>query len=336
MSEPLVSVVIPAYNAVDHVAEAVGSVLDQTHRRLEVVVVDDGSTDGTVETLHALSDPRLRVIEQVNAGACAARNRALAEATGDYVQFLDADDLLSPDKIGRQVALLERSPAGCVAVSGTVYFEDGTDPEQGQDSPGYPALNSDAPVQWLLDLWTPGPGYGTTRWGMVQTGAWLTPRSVAEQAGPWDPTIIQDQDGEFFARVLTASSGVRWEPEGRVYYRKSPDSDSISTGRSEAHLRGRLRAVDSKVRHVLPLATSANRAQARAALARQYVGIAFDAYPACPTVVREAEGRAEALGGGENVFFETTRMKHVERLAGWKAARRLSHSFHTLKSRLAS
>ena len=328
---PLVSVIVPSYNAEPWIERTLASVLGQTHRHLEVIVVDDGSTDATVERLRACSDPRLRVIEQANAGACVARNRALAEASGDYVQYLDADDLLSPDKIGRQVAILQRAPPGCLAVSGTVYFKDGTDPQARRGHAGYPALNSDDPVQWLLDLWTPGPGYGPGRWGMVSVHAWLVPRSVAEAAGPWDPTVLQDQDGEYFARVLMESAGVRWDPEGWAYYRKFDRPASVSGGRSERHLRGRLRAVDSKARHVMPRTTAANRAQAEAALARQYLSVAFHAHPAHPAVVREAEWKSRRFGGHSADFLVQSRARWVQPLVGWKRAKWLSHWYHRLK-----
>ena len=333
---PLVSVLIPAYNAERTITQAVASALGQTHTRIEVVVVDDGSTDGTLDALRPFQDRGVRVIAQASAGACVARNRALAEAEGDYLQYLDADDLLSLDKIERQLDVLAVAPAGCVAVSGTVYFQDGTDPAHGQDLPGYPALDGDDPVQWLVDLWTPGPdGYGPERWGMVQTGAWLVPRAVAESAGPWDPAVTQDQDGEYFTRVLLASSGVRWASGGRVFYRKFDGAESVSGGRSARHSAGRLRAVDSKVRHVLPRTTTSNRAQAQAALARQYCTIAFHAYPAHRAAVREAEWKARRLGGYDMTFHHNTRMRHVERLAGWKPAKLLSHTFHSFKSRFS-
>ena len=328
---PLVSVIVPSYNAEPWIERTLASVLGQTHRHLEVIVVDDGSSDATVERLRACPDPRLRVIEQANAGACVARNRALAEASGDYIQYLDADDLLSPDKIERQVALLQDAPAGCLAVSGTVYFQDGTDPWTQEGRVGYPALNSDDPVQWLLDLWTPGEGYGRDRWGMVSLHSWLVPRAVAERAGPWDPAVIQDQDGEYFARVLLASTGVRWEPEGWAYYRKFSRPGSVSSGRSERHLRGRLRAVDSKARHVMPQTTAANRAQAAAALARQYLSIAFQAHPTLPGVVQEAEWKSRRLGGHSTDFLVQSRVRWIEPVVGWKGARWLSYWYHRLK-----
>ena len=330
MPQPLVSVLIPAYNVERYAAETIQSVLDQTYPNVEVIVVDDGSTDQTLSVLRRFEAPGVRVIAQGNAGACVARNRALAEAQGDYLQYLDADDLLSPDKIERQVDLLSRSPAGCLAICGTVYFEDGADPDEGRFSRGNSSVSSDDPVQWLVDLWTPNQG-----WGMVSLHAWLIPRDVADEAGEWDPAVTQDQDGEYLARVLMASRGVRWEPEGRAYYRKFAHAGSVSRGRSAHHLRGRLQAVDSKLRHVLPRTSTANRAHAAAGLARQYLDVAFHAYPAYPEVFREAEWKAQRLGGSDEAFHQGTRLRHIARLAGWKAASRLRYSLRTLKSRLA-
>lgn len=100
---PPVSVVIPAYNRADRIAEAVRSALDQTLPPHEVVVVDDGSRDGTAAAAAAIHDPRLRVIEQPNAGAGVARNRGIAATTAPWIAFLDSDDTWAPDKLAVQL-----------------------------------------------------------------------------------------------------------------------------------------------------------------------------------------------------------------------------------------
>jgi len=106
----LISVVVPCYNAEDCVERAVRSVLAQTHIESELICVDDGSTDGTLDLLIRLRDrapDRIRVIEQPNQGACAARNNGLAHSSGTYVEFLDADDALMPEKLAHQAALAQ-------------------------------------------------------------------------------------------------------------------------------------------------------------------------------------------------------------------------------------
>lgn len=107
--EAVVSVVIAAYNAERHIAETCQSVLRQTYPALEIIVVDDGSTDGTARIVSGLatSDPRIRLICQENQGVAASRNRAIDAATGEYIAPLDADDLWTTDKIARQVRRLE-------------------------------------------------------------------------------------------------------------------------------------------------------------------------------------------------------------------------------------
>lgn len=109
-----VSVIIPTYNRRALLLRSVQSVLDQTGVTLEVIVVDDGSTDGTPDALEALNDPRVRVIRAAHGGACAARNLGLDAARGRYVAFQDSDDVFLPGKLARQVAVLERTGADAV------------------------------------------------------------------------------------------------------------------------------------------------------------------------------------------------------------------------------
>jgi glycosyltransferase involved in cell wall biosynthesis len=110
VSEQLVSVIIPVYQGERLIVGAVSSALRQTHRALEVWVVDDGSTDKTLERLASIDDSRLHVLQQRNAGTAAARNNALSHARGRYIAFLDADDRWFPEKIAAELAVLERAP----------------------------------------------------------------------------------------------------------------------------------------------------------------------------------------------------------------------------------
>ncbi len=105
-SAPLVSVVIPTYNRAQMVSEAVRSVLEQTFGDLEVIVVDDGSTDGTREALKPHAD-KIRYLRQENSGVSAARNRGIAEARGSLIAFLDSDDLWLPAKLKNQVLFFQ-------------------------------------------------------------------------------------------------------------------------------------------------------------------------------------------------------------------------------------
>jgi glycosyltransferase involved in cell wall biosynthesis len=123
---PKVSVIIPAYNAMPYLPETVASVLNQTYRDFEVLIVDDASTDSTLDWLSNVTDPRIRIITQANQGTPGARNTGIINASGEYLAFLDADDLWEPIKLESQVNLLDANPEiGLVDTWASLVDEDG-------------------------------------------------------------------------------------------------------------------------------------------------------------------------------------------------------------------
>lgn len=101
--DPLVSIIIPVYNTEAYVVEAVNSALGQTYQKIEVIVVDDGSSDKSLSLIKQINDSRLRVFAQINQGACVARNRGVIEAKGEFIKFLDSDDVLYPEAVAVQL-----------------------------------------------------------------------------------------------------------------------------------------------------------------------------------------------------------------------------------------
>lgn len=123
---PRVSVIIPTFNRSNYLHQAIASVLAQSFTNFEILVVDDGSTDDTVEILARFDDPRIKCIHQENLGRSAARNRGLAQACGEYIALLDDDDLFLPDKLSIQVAYLDsHEEVGLVAGGAEIIDEDG-------------------------------------------------------------------------------------------------------------------------------------------------------------------------------------------------------------------
>lgn len=129
MSRPLVSVIVPVYNAERYLAEALESLFAQTYRPVEIIAVDDGSTDGSADLLTEYSD-RIVTLRQPNAGPAAARNAGLARAQGEFISFQDADDRLHPRKLERQVAQLEAHPLLELSVCLVENFWDGDPAEE--------------------------------------------------------------------------------------------------------------------------------------------------------------------------------------------------------------
>ena len=132
-----ITVAIPAYNAERWLRETLDSAFGQTFPAHEIIVVDDGSKDGTEEIARSFGD-RVRYIKQPNQGVSAARRTAIREATGDWIAFLDSDDLMAPEKLEKQVALIEANPSLVVVYSAFTYlYEDGIT----SVAPVFPARN---------------------------------------------------------------------------------------------------------------------------------------------------------------------------------------------------
>ena len=137
MSEPVISVIIPLYNKEREIEGTLRSVLAQTRQPAEIIVVDDGSTDGSAAKVEALRSPLVRLIRQANAGECAARNRAIAEARGEYVALIDADDEWEPGFLEEIAALIGQYPGcGLYCTGFRIVSHDGIFPAEGPAARG--------------------------------------------------------------------------------------------------------------------------------------------------------------------------------------------------------
>lgn len=184
-----VSVIIPAYNAEKYIAAAIESVLAQSFPGVECIVVDDGSSDRTAEIVQRFGE-RVRYCHQANSGRSAARNRGISLASGDYIAFLDADDLLLPDKLAQQVDYLERHAEYDAVYCRVAYFEEG-------ESSRY-AVRRIAPVGDIL----PQLLYGN----FITVHAPLIRKSAVERANGYDPSLARYEDWDFFLRLAMAGS----------------------------------------------------------------------------------------------------------------------------------
>jgi glycosyltransferase involved in cell wall biosynthesis len=213
-----VSVVIPAYNAARYLGEALDSVFAQTVTDLEVVVVDDGSTDDTPQIAQGYGS-RVRYVRQANAGVASARNRGLAESTGRYVAFLDADDTWLPGKLERQVAALAARPAARVCHTDFDLMGGGTAPA-GLRRRVKPTAGS-----LLEQLLTVGNVVGTPSTVVCE-------RSLLEEVGGFDPALSQCADWDLWARLAPRTEFV-YVDECLVRYRQHDGNMSRDVRRLE-------------------------------------------------------------------------------------------------------
>jgi glycosyltransferase involved in cell wall biosynthesis len=307
MSYPRVSVLIPCYNAERFIGETLESVFRQTWPRIEIVVVDDGSTDGSSDVIQRLANANLKLIKQGNRGQTAALNVCLAHATGDFIQYLDADDLIDPTKIELQVARLLDNPQ-CVASAewGRFYVsptEVHFDPE--------PVWCDLDPLDWLALSRTDGLG-------MMLPALWLIPMAIVRACGPWAEDLTLNNDAEYFTRVLLASERVLFCPGARCRYRSGLPG-SLSGRKSPKAWASQFRVIE--LCEAL-IRTREDSERIRRAFALSWQHLAHASYPYDPNLANRALVRARGLhtetirpGGG--LAFHI-----VSRLLGWRAARR--------------
>lgn len=313
---PRVSIIIPCYNAARWLTATVESALAQTWPNREIIVIDDGSTDDSLDVARKFQARGVRIVTQPNAGASAARNHGLRLARGDFVQFLDADDLISPGKLAAQLALLRDRPAGTLATCAWGRFHDEPAEARFIDKA---VFRDFAAVDFLVLAADTG--------AMLHPSCWLVPRSVADRAGPWDEALSLNDDGEYFARIMLAGTGIAFcpDPAALSYYR-SGLAGSLSQRRGEKARRSQFRSVELISAALLGAEDSTRTRQASANYYQRFI---HDFFPAPADLMRAAEDRIAALGGSTlRLPPMGPRTAAIARLIGWKNAWRLKHWCH--------
>ena len=304
----LVSILIPCYNSANWISETLESALAQTWPNKEIIVVDDGSTDNSLAVAKSFESPIVKVISQENRGASAARNRAFQESKGDFIQYLDADDLLASDKIERQIQLLADRNPDCVAAGEWARFY--KTPSETLFIP-QPLWTDMSPVEWLVCA-------GNGGW-MMHPAAWLVPRPIAEKAGSWNESLSLDDDGEYFCRVVLASKGVKFCQGAKTYYR-SGNSTSLSGSQSPAALESAFLSLDLSTKALL---STEDNPRTRHACATKLQRFIYEVYPDVPDLRKKAEARVQQLGGSELKPHGGPMFKLLSHIVGWQQAKRI-------------
>jgi glycosyltransferase involved in cell wall biosynthesis len=305
----MVSICMPVYNAEAYVAAALDSALGQTWSDLEIIVVNDGSTDGTADVLDGYRDrKRVTVIYQENQGAAAARNRAYEESSGKLIKFFDGDDLLSPEFVERQVKRLDDSTTHVASAEWARFYDD---PSEATFEPE-PVWQDMDPVDWLVTAWQDGRP-------MMQPALWLIPRPLLDRAGVWNEELSLIDDFEFGARLLAHSGGVRFTPGARLYYR-SGLSGNLSGRDSRKHVESAFRSLMNGTQHLLDRENSHRTRRASANMLQDFI---YGYYPDYPDLRAKVQARIDELGGSDLEPGGPPGFEVLRPVLGWKVARRI-------------
>jgi len=315
MNQPLVSIIIPCYNAEKWLSESINSALEQTWHNIEIIIVDDGSTDSSLAIAKTFESKNIKVISQENRGASAARNQALVHAQGDFIQYLDADDLLAIDKIKQQINLAQQGYSEYL-ISGEWgrFYNSPLDANFIQRS----LWQDMSSINWLISCWE--------KREMMPPHNWLVPRNIANQAGNWNESLSLNDDGEYFCRVILASKGIKFCTGAKSYYR-SGMLNSLSQQRSQQAITSYYKSIQLSTQRLL---TAENSHRTRYASACYWQNFVFISYPQALDLVSSAEKKICVLGGCDlkpdgSIFFRV-----IRDILGWKAAihiRRLCYQY---------
>lgn len=312
-----VSILIAAYNAEAFIADTLRSALAQTWPQTEIIVVDDGSRDRTLQQARQYASSRVQVLSCAHRGASAARNTALRHAQGDYIQWLDADDLLAPDKIAQQ---LRYASVGERVLLSSAFGEFYVEPQRARFRAD--ALWQDlSPVEFLLtrflhNVW-------------MHPGAWLVSRRLSELAGPWDERLSLDDDGEYFARVVAASERVCFVPQARAYYRRG-NPRSLSRSVSDTACRSLALSLGLCIGHLRALEDSERTRRAGLQILATWLDYF---YPEKTELLQEIYRLAAELGGTLPPPVLSWKYAPLKTVFGWQTAKHLRTLIANLKLR---
>lgn len=310
---PLVSILIPAHNSETWIAETLRSALAQTWEPKEIIVVDDGSTDRTLAIAKEFEPYGVRVVWQENQGASAARNNAFSLSKGEYIQWLDADDLLAPDKISLQMELAQNLSRRLLISGpwGRFMYR----PYRAEFVPS--SLWCDlTPTEWLVRKMEQNV--------FMQTATWLVSRELTEAAGPWDIRLLGDDDGEYFCRVLLASDGVRFVRGANLYYRAFRFNSLSYIGRFPRKIEAHWLSMQLHIQYLRSLEDSV---RVRSACLEYLRSSLIYFYPEHTHIIAQAEQLAQQFDQGLlGEPYLSWKYIWVEKLFGWAAAKRVQSS----------
>lgn len=320
MNAATVSIIISAYNAERYLAETLDAVIAQTWQHLEVIVVNDGSTDRTREIILQYATHNVKLVDQQNGGQDAALNNGYRHATGQYIKFMDSDDLINPEMIARQMAVLGGSEEHVAYAEWSRFYND--DPNTAVFT---------RRVYWRdmapLDFLTSEPN-GV----MLQCGIMLIPRKIIDRVGLWDERIsLLYNDTEFFARVIPASAGVRFSEGAKLYYRSGTAQSVSSKKRSLKYYEAAYLACQLMTESLIPIEdTPRVRRLISNALLMQY----YDMYPRFPDMQKKYLAKIKEVGHGNYRVKGGRVLQLLTFFFGWKLARRSQIVAYSLRDKL--
>jgi glycosyltransferase involved in cell wall biosynthesis len=309
-NQPLVSICMPAYNASKYIDESLESIAKQTYTNIEIVIVNDGSTDNTAEVLEKYADRQnIRIIHTANRGQSAAANTAYLNSTGEYIKFFDADDVMNPEHIRAQVERALENPNGIPSCEVRRFYDDDLSAAIVEPLANWKDL---PPMEWMVI--DNGKGLG-----MIGVCMFLIPRRFLERSGLWNEYLSLLNDYEFSPRFLLLADEVLFTPDAVLYYR-SGQAGSLSQTLSRTRLMSAFNALEATHR----LLISRNDSESvRMGLSQIWHLWMHHFYLNEMVMYRKAKHYLAGLGNYPDLYFRRVASR-TRKLLGWRTHKRIT------------
>ncbi|MFT3980971.1 MAG: glycosyltransferase family 2 protein [Ferruginibacter sp.] len=300
---------MPAYNAEKWVKASLLSVTSQTWTNLEIIVVNDGSVDETEKEIQSVEDSRIIYLRQENKGQAAACNTGLQQATGAFIKFFDADDVMNPEHIEAQLDRLKDNE-NAIASCAWGKFNSNDSPLSAKFIPETVWKDMQS-LAWLkAALHQPKD--------MMGACLWLIPRAVMEKAGGWDERLSLNNDFEFSIRLLLHADEVLFTGSAKIYYR------SIHQSLSKVLSRSSVEAMLLSTRLGCSYLLAADGSDEMKKLcANRYQDWVYQVYPLYPDLVQKMETIIAGLGGSDLTPQGGRIFRLLMPVIGWKSVKRI-------------
>ena len=310
-----ISIIMPLYNASTYVAEAIQSIINQTYTNWELIIVNDGSTDNSLEVAQNFESDKIKVYTQNNKGQCAANNFGYSKSTGKYIKFFDADDIISANMLEEQLKLIEGSENLVASAQWGRFYKD--------DMATF-KLNPEVcwqdmkPLEWICSSWRNAQP-------MMQCALWLIPRKVLEKSGLWDERLSLINDFDFFTRVILATAEVRFCSTATLYYR-SGLQNALSGQKSRKAVESAFLSLMLGTQKLLSIQSND---LTKICCANMWQGFVYEFYFKFPDLAKQAEKNIAALGGSDYKMPSGSVTNLVSKFIGWKLAKRLNEAIRS-------
>lgn len=308
MTYPLISVIIPVFNAEKYIGKSLESVLNQTYENIEVICVNDGSTDNSLEILSGYANS-VQIISQTNKGAASARNAGLKAAKGAYIKFWDSDDIMNETHIEAQYLAIANFPNYVASCKWGRFYNDDVKNTHFKPETVWKNLSS---IDWIRRALQ-------QREDMASSWLWLVPQDIIQKAGGWNEQLTLNDDFEFSMRLLSKAKGVKFAENAIAYYR-SGNIQSLASSTSRSRFRDALTSTQLGVDTILKMKATN---EMKLLCANRYQEWVYRMYPNHLDLVKVAEKQIKILGGSTRKMDGGRTFQILSMIFGWKIAKRI-------------